>query len=230
MARAGGGEFVGVDEETSIGIARVDGHHAVVDVFLGALAVVTRGEETASGVGGEAGLEAGGLGVVVVAVAVLFGDVLEDDAPVAFDVDGAADLGVVDGGGAEVALGSGPVAEIEGGGALGGAGVVRVVESRFLVGADVLDEVVGGLLGNVGVFFEENGILRDLVGDLVVGVFGIFDTEGEVRVKGALGRGFGVAVAVGAGCVGGGVGRSVVGGDWVGGGVRIRVIRGGGVG
>ena len=84
VARAGGGEFVGVDEETSIGIARVDGHHAVVDVFLGALAVVTGGEETASGVGGEAGLEAGGLGVVVVAVAVLFRDVLEDDAPVAF--------------------------------------------------------------------------------------------------------------------------------------------------
>ena len=50
-----------------------------------------------------------------------------------FDVDGATDLGVVDGGGAEVALGSGPVAEIEGGGALGGAGVVSVVESRFLV-------------------------------------------------------------------------------------------------
>merc|ERR1719510_2841470 len=86
------------------------------------------GGEPAGAVGGDAGLEPGGLGVVVLAVAVLLGDVLEDDAPVALDVDGAPDLGVVDDGGAEVALGAGPVGEVEGRGALGGARVVGVVE------------------------------------------------------------------------------------------------------
>ena len=118
MARAGRGELVRVNEESPVGVTGVQGDHPVVDVLLGALGVVAGGEESAGGVGGQAGLQAGGLGVVVVSVAVLLGDVLQDDAPVALDVDGAADLGVVDLAGAEVALGAGPVGKVEGRGAL----------------------------------------------------------------------------------------------------------------
>ncbi len=90
----------------------------MVDVLLGALAVIAGCEEAAGRVRGEAGLQAGGLGVVVVTVSVLLGDVLQDDAPVSLHVDGAADLGVVDLRRAEVSLGPGPVGQVERGGAL----------------------------------------------------------------------------------------------------------------
>ena len=203
-----GGELVGVDEESPVGIAGVKGDHAVVDVLLGALGVVAGGQETAGGVRGEAGLQPGGLGVVVVAVAVLLGGVLKDDAPVALHIDGAADAGVVDLGGAEVALGAGPVGDVVGAGALGGAGVVAVVEGVLLVASDVLDEVVGRLVGHVGVLLQEDGVLADLVGDLVLGVLGVLQTEGKVGVEGALGGSLGVTVTVGVGCA---VGNGVVG-------------------
>ncbi len=233
MAGAGGGELVGVDEESPVGVAGVEGDHPVVDVLLRALAVVAGGEEAAGRVRGEAGLQPGGLGVVVVAVAVLLGDVLEDDAPVSLHVDSATDLGVVHLGRAEVSLGARPVGEVEGGGALGGARVVGVVEGLLLVAGDVLHQVVGALLGHVRVLLEEDGVLGDLVGDLVLWVLGVVDAEGEVGVEGALGGRLGVTVAVGAavgsgvrGAVGHGVRRSV--GDWVRGAVGHGGVRGGG--
>jgi len=95
MARAGRWEFVGINEETSIRITGIYGDHSVVNVFLSAFALVTRGEETASGVWGLTSLQTGGLSIIVMAIAILFWDVLEDDSPVAFNIHGPADLGVV---------------------------------------------------------------------------------------------------------------------------------------
>ena len=48
MARTGRWEFVGINEETSVRITGVYGDHSVVNVFLSAFALVTRGKETAS--------------------------------------------------------------------------------------------------------------------------------------------------------------------------------------
>jgi len=220
VARASAGELVGIDEEAAVRITGVEGDHAVVDVLLGALALITRGEKAASGVGVLARFETGGLGVVVVTVAVFLGNVLEDDTPVAFNVDGATDLGVIDIGRAEIAFGSDPVGSVIGRASLRGAGVVFVLEGVLLIFGNVIDEIVGGLLGDVRVFLQEDRILADLGGDVVLGVFGILDAIGEVRVGGACGRGLGVAVTVDGGGMGsvrsgGGMGmRSQNNGDW----------------
>ena len=95
MARAGRWEFVGINEETSIRITGIYGDHSVVNVFLSAFALVTRGKETASRIWCLTSLQAGGLCVVIMAITIFFGDVLEDDSPVAFNINGSTDLGVV---------------------------------------------------------------------------------------------------------------------------------------
>jgi len=194
MARAGRGELVGINEESSVQVARVQRHHPVVHVLLGALGLVAGGEESASGVWGSASLQSGGLGVVVLAVTVLLRDVLKNDPPESLDVDGSPDLGVVHVGGAEVALGSNPVGGVVGRRSLGGSSVVAVVEGVLLVLGDVLHEVVGALVGHVGVLLQENGVMADLGGDLVLGVLGVDETEGKVGVDGAGRGGLGVTV------------------------------------
>merc|ERR1719348_424780 len=113
----------------------------MIDILLGALGLVAGGEETAGRVRGLASLQPDGLGVVVVSVSVLLGDVLQDDPPVALNVDSAPDLGILDVRGAEVALGSNPVSSIIRRGSLGGTSVVRVVEGTLLGGGDVLHQV-----------------------------------------------------------------------------------------
>jgi len=118
VAGASAGKLVGVNEESSVWVTGIDREHPVVDILLGALGLVAGGKETTSGVGEETGLEAGGLGVVVMAVSVTVGDVLEDDSPVALDVDGTGDLGVIHIGWAEVSLGSDPVGGVILGGSL----------------------------------------------------------------------------------------------------------------
>jgi len=201
VAGACAGQLVGVDEEASVGVAGVDGEHPVVDVLLGALGLVARSQQPAGTVGGQAGLQPGGLGVVVVAVAVALGDVLEDDPPVALNIHCSGDLGVVDVGGAKVALRSNPVSGVIRRGALGGTSVVLVVKVFFLLLGDVLDQVVGGLVSNVSILLQEESILRDLVCDIVCGILGVQDTVGKVAALSTLGRGFWVTVGVGGGVV-----------------------------
>ena len=48
MARAGRWQLVGVDEESPVGVTRVDRDHPVVDILLGTLGLVAGGQETAS--------------------------------------------------------------------------------------------------------------------------------------------------------------------------------------
>ena len=201
VAGAGTGQLVGVDEEAPVGVAGVDGEHPVVDVLLGALGLVAGGQQPAGAVRGQAGLQPGGLGVVVVAVAVALGDVLEDDPPVALNVDSPGDLGVVNLGGAEVALGPDPVGGVVGRGALGGSGVVLVVKVFLLFLGDVLDQVIGRLVSNVSILLQEESILRDLVSDVIGRVLRVQDTVGKVTALGTLGWGLGVTVGVGGGVV-----------------------------
>lgn len=56
-----------------------------------------------------AGFQTGSLGIIVVTVGIVFGNVLQNHAPVAFNIDSALNFGVVDVGGAKVALGTDPV-------------------------------------------------------------------------------------------------------------------------
>ena len=128
MARAGRWEFVGINEETSIRITGIYGDHSVVNVFLSAFALVTRGKETASGVWGLTSLQTGGLSIIVMAIAILFWDVLEDDSPVAFNIDCSADLSVVNIRWAQIAFGADPVGGVIWRWSLGSAGIIGVIK------------------------------------------------------------------------------------------------------
>jgi len=219
MTGAGGGKLVGVNKESSVGITRVNRQHSVVDILLGTLAVVTGSQQSAGRVGVQTGFQPGGLGVVVVTISVSLGDVLQDDSPVALNVDGTGDLGVVNVAGAQVALRANPVAGVIGRGSLAGAGVVLVVEGLLLGLGDVLDKVISRLVSNVRVLLQEKRVLRDLVGNVVGRVFRVNDTVGQVRAFGTLGGCLGITVPMGMGS------RSVWGGS-----IGSRGVGGGGVG
>jgi hypothetical protein len=139
MARTSRGKLVGIDEKSTVRVTGVQGEHSVVNILLGTFGVITGSQKTAGRIGGLAGLQAGSLGVVVVTVGVVFGDMLEDNSPVAFDVDGTFDFGVFDGGRAKVSFRSDPVGSIIGRGSLGSSGVVIVVEGSLLGSDDVLN-------------------------------------------------------------------------------------------
>ena len=231
MAGAGRGKLVGINEESSVGVTGVNREHPVVDILLGALAIVARSQQSAGTVGVQASLKPGGLSVVVLSITVSLGDVLQDDSPVALNVDGTGDLGVVNIAGAKVALRADPVAGIIGRGSLAGTSVVLVVKRLLLGLGDVLDKVISRLVGNISVLLQEKRILGDLVGNVVGGVLRVQDAVGKVGALGALGGSLGVTVAMamvrfrvvrhrGIGSRGGGVGSR-------GGGVGSRGIGGG---
>ena len=219
MARTSRWQLVGIDEKSTIRIAGVQRKHTVVNVLLSTLGLVTRSQKPTSRIGGQAGFQAGGLGVVIVSIRVILRNVLQNHAPVALNIDGPLNFAINHFRGAQIAFGSDPVGSVIGRGSLGGTSVILVVKSGFLVGSDVFNQIVGALVGDIRVLFEENGVLRDLVGYVVVGVFGIFEAVGEVGVKGAWGRGLGVAITVGGGSVGSGVVGVMVGDGMVGSGV-----------
>ena len=180
MAAAGGRQPVDVDEEALVRVARVVGEHAMVNVLLGALALVAGGQRAARGVRVQARLQPRRLGVVV--------HVVNDDAPLAGHVLGAARLGVGHVTGADVAGRAGPVGHVVRTLALGGARVEAVVEGGLLLGAQALHQIVGRLGADVGVLLGEQVVLRDGRLDLVGGVLGVLKAVGEGRVGGA-GRG-----------------------------------------
>ena len=112
MAGASTGELVGVDEESSVWITRVHREHSVVDILLGALGLVAGGKETTGRVGEKTGLKTSGLGIVIVTVSISLGDVLEDDSPVSFNIDGTSNLGVVNIRRTKVSLRSNPMSGV----------------------------------------------------------------------------------------------------------------------
>jgi len=177
---AGTGQLVGVDEESSVGITGVEGEHPVVDILLGTLGLVAGGQQSAGAVREQTGLQSGGLGVVVVTVAVSLRDVLQDDPPVTLNIDGPGDLGVVNIGGTKVTLGSDPVSGVVLAGSLAGSSVVAVVEMFLLRLGDPIHQVVSTLVSNVGVLLQEERVLADLGGDVVSGILLVQDTVGEI--------------------------------------------------
>ena len=196
VARASRWELVGVDEEPSVWVTRVDRHHPVVDVLLGALALVAWSQETAGRVWSLASFQASSLSVVVMSITVFFGDMLQNDSPVSFDVHGSPDLGIVDVRWAKVAFWTDPVAGIVGRWTLGSTSVVGVIESVLLVLGNVLNQIISRLVSHIRVLLEEDRILRYLVGNLVLWIFRVFDAEWKVGVDGTFWGGLGVTVAV----------------------------------
>lgn len=104
VAAARSWHAIDVDEQALVWIARVVGEHTVVDVFLGALAVVAGSKGTAGGIREQTGLHSGGLGIIM--------DIVDNDSPLASYVLGSFGHGVDDVTGAGVALGARPVGDI----------------------------------------------------------------------------------------------------------------------
>jgi len=160
-----------------------------------------------------------------VTIAIAVGDVLEDDSPVALNIDSAGDLGIVNIRGAEVSLRSNPVRSIILAWSLGCSSVVAVVEMFFLRLGNAINKVISRLVSNVSILLEEESILRDLDSDVIGWILLVNNTVGKVRSFSTLGWGLGVTVAVSGTMRGMGSmrGRGVVG-NWP---IRGRGIWGG---
>jgi len=194
VARAGAGQLVCVDKESSVRVTGVHREHPMIDILLCALGLVAGGQEPAGTVRGEASLQSGGLSVVVVSVSISLRDVLEDNPPITLYVDGPGDLGVFHLGRTEVTLRSNPVGGIVGRWTLGGSGVVVIVEMFLLLLRDVLNQVIRGLIRDISVLLQEESILRDLVCDVICWIFWVWDTVWQVTPFGTLRRSLGITV------------------------------------
>jgi len=168
----------------------------VVDIFLGALALVAGSQQTTSRVRVLTSLKTGGLGVVVVAITITLRNVLQDDSPVALNIDSPGDLSVIHVTGTKVALRSNPVGGIIGRGSLTSPSVVGVVKSFLLFLGDVLDQVIGRLVSNVSILLQEKSVLRDLMGNIIGWVLRIKDTIRKVTSLSTLWGSLRVTVAM----------------------------------
>jgi len=216
MARTSTGELVCINEESSVWITRVKGQHSVVDKLLGALGLVAGGQESAGTVGEQTGLQSGGLGVVVVTISISVRNVLENDSPVALNIDSAGDLGIVNIRGTEVSLRSNPVGSVILAWSLGCSGVVAVVKVFLLRLGNAINKVISRLVSNVSILLEEESILGDLSSNVIGWILLVNDTVGKVRSFSTLGWGLGVTVAI-SGSMRGMGGRGVVGHGPIGG-------------
>jgi len=148
---AGTWKFVGINEESSVRVTRVYREHPVVDILLGTLALVAGSQQAASRVRVLTSLKTGGLCVVVVSITITLRNVLQDDSPVALNIDSSGDLGIVYITGTKITLRSDPVGGIIGRGSLASTSVVRVVKPFLLGLGDVLDQIISRLVSNVGI-------------------------------------------------------------------------------
>lgn len=168
----------------------------MVHILLGALALVAGGEQAAGRVREQACLQTGGLSVVVVAISIALRNVLQDNSPVALNIDSTGDLGIVNIAGAKIALRSDPVGSIIRRVSLAGPGVVAIIKSLLLLLGDVLHQVISRLVSDVSIFLQEESILRDLVGNVISRVLSIFHTVGEVTTLSTLGCSFRVTISI----------------------------------
>ena len=159
MARTSRWQLVGIDEKSTIRITRVQRKHSVVNILLSTLGLITRSQKSTSRVWSQASFQPSSLSVVVMTIRVVFGNMLENNSPVPFNIDSPPDLAVNHLGWAQVTFGSDPVAGIIGRRSLGSSSVVLVVKSGFLVSGDMFDKVVGALVGHVRVLLQEDGVL-----------------------------------------------------------------------
>lgn len=185
MARASRWEFEDVNEQAFVRIARVISQHSFIDVLLGAFALVARGQKSAGRIGGQASLQTSCLRVVMS---------VDNNTPIAIDITSALGHGIKNLRGAQVAFGTDPVGNIVRAGTFGSAGVVFVVESVLGVLVQMLDQVVGRLVGNIGELFLEKIVLRYSSLDLVFGVLRIFQAVVKASGIGAVRGQFRVTV------------------------------------
>lgn len=149
VARASRRQLVSINEKSTVRVTGVIREHPVVHVFLGTFGAIARSQESAGRVRGQASFQTGGLSVVVMAIVVTLGDVLQDDTPEAFDVQGTVNLDIVHLTGAQVALRSNPMACVIRTRALRSSSVVVVIKMGLLWSQNLVNEIISRLVSNV---------------------------------------------------------------------------------
>ena len=134
--------------------------------------------------------------VIVMTIAILLRNVLEDNTPVAFNIDGSTNFGIPYIGWTQVTLRSNPVGGVIWGWSFGSTGVVGVVKCGFLWGGNVLNKIVSRLIRDIRILLQKDWILADFVGDLIFRILWILNTEWKIRVKSTLWRGLGVTISM----------------------------------
>lgn len=140
-AGAGGGQLEAVEGEGQVLIIGIVDEEPVVDGLLDALGLVALGDKGALGAGSGAGLDSGRLGEGLVVGL----DVVDDDLPVAVDVDGSQGLDVGSLGGAEVGLLDDLVQPVDAVVGVGEHVLVHLLDGVVVVLEGLLD-LVGGVL------------------------------------------------------------------------------------
>ena len=191
--------------------------------LLGAVALVAWSKSTAGSLGEQASLKTGGLRVVV--------DIVDNDAPFAFNILSTFGGGIDNVRGADVAFWTSPVGDIIRRITSGGTSIVGVVKSLLLILGNQIYEIISGLIGNISILLGKLVVLTDGSFDVVCWVLIILKTVVQGGV-GITGRGGG-RVAIFVFILGGWVAVSrgwVVGWGWVVGGPWLVTIGWGMVG
>lgn len=126
VARTSRRQLVDVDEETFVGITRIEGEHSVIDILLHTGATVARGQSTTRGTREQAGLDTLGLRVVC--------DVLNNHAPFAVNIHRTDRTGIQYFAWADVTFTTDPVTLIE-----GLAVIEGIIEMVLLVSRNTID-------------------------------------------------------------------------------------------
>lgn len=108
VTRASRWQFVNVNKNSLLSIARIEGQHALVDVLLHAFAAKARSQSAARGAGEQASLDTLGLRVSRP------GDILNDGTPFTVNVQSAQRTGVLDIARADVSFLANPVGLLKG--------------------------------------------------------------------------------------------------------------------
>ena len=150
VARAGRWQLVDVDEDSLLGIARIKGKHPLVNIFLQTFAAETRGQGATSCTGEQTIFDAVGLGVSGPGV------FLDDDPPFSIDIHCAEWTSINDIARADVSFTPNPVALLK-----GLAVVFGIVEMFLRQGGQSIDQIIGRLISNIGVFLQHQRVVID---------------------------------------------------------------------
>lgn len=150
VTRASRWQLVNVDEDSFLRIARIEGKHPLINVLLQTLAVIARSQSAASGTREQARFDALSLSVSGP------GDFLDDDAPFSIGVHGSEWASIQNVTWADVTFTTDPVSLLE-----RLSVVLGVIEMFLRQGSQSIDQVVGRLVGNVGVLLQHQQVIID---------------------------------------------------------------------
>jgi hypothetical protein len=83
---------------------------------------------------------------------------------------------------------------------------------NYLKSSNFFDQVISRLISNIRILLQEDGVLGDLVGNLIVGILGVLNTEGQVIMEGTCWGSFWITITMRGGVIRGGkIGNWMVG-------------------